>query len=689
MTALTFDRPCFQHRPLPLDLRPLLQDLEQLGEAAWSTQAAGGLGNTEAIPLIAVGGTMNGDFAIAGPLQPTPALGACAHIRQVLQWLRVPLGCCRLVRLPAQTETPTQADHSYHGFRYQPLQVPLLSDPAVLWYCDDQSQHLTVGKLWQCDHYRRYRWVNASDRPAIHLVIEVPIGGSIGGSIGGPTQGSIAGLRVDPMADLMADLMADPLTDPLAKPRTTPIVQPLPATTPGAIAAVPSSPTSPSATQAPSAPPAEDLPVVPYQFQILNPEEMVQLLGILGQDLAQSPSLSPEHLSQVTAALQTFGQAWRQAFERFGCDRRGELTYQGLLLNLKSEVGRLLNRSLATPGQGRWAWTVITSQLTTAPRPVLRKLDRQLLVKRSVQPFDLPEPESLPQFDRPLFIISTPRAGSTLLYETLSQFPDLWSIGEESHDAIEGIPELHPASHGYPSNRLTAAAATPAVTQLLRQRFTQKLQDRRGEAFLALPPEQRPTSIRFLEKTPKNALRVPFLRAMFPDARFIFLYREAKENISSLMEGWRSRRFISYYNLPGWAPGDWSFFLPPDWPQLAEATVAEIAARQWAVANGQILEDLAAIDRGHWCFVPYAELVRHPRQTLRRISDFAGLSWDPDLDAKVADALPVSKMTLSAPSPDKWRKNGQDILAVLPQIQPLIDRLEKLYDDVVNAERSK
>lgn len=636
MTALTFDRPCFQHRPLSFDLLPLIQELEHWGGAAWSSRTAGGLGNTEAIPLIAVGGTLNDDFAIAGPLQPTSALAASAPIRQFLHWLQLPLGCCRLVRLPAQTETPTQADHSYHGFRYQPLQVPLLSDPAVVWYCDDQPQHLAVGKLWQVNQYRRYRWVNGSDRPAVHLVVEVPIA------------------------------LALPVSLPASLPHTA------------------------RSSSAPAAVPGEiPLPLVPYQFQILNPEEMGQLLGILGQDLAQSPSLSPEPLSQVTAVLQTFDQGWRQAFERFGCDRRGELTYQGLLLNLKSEVGRLLNCSLATQGQGRWAWTVITSQLTTAPRPVLRKLDRQLLAKRSAQVFDLPERESLPQFDRPIFIVSTPRAGSTLLYETLSQFPDLWSIGEESHDAIEGIPELHPASHGYPSNRLTAAAATPAVIQLLKQRFTQKLQDRRGEAFLALPPEQRPTSIRFLEKTPKNALRVPFLRAMFPDARFIFLYREAKENISSLMEGWRSRRFISYYNLPGWAAGDWSFFLPPDWPQLAEATVAEIAARQWAVANGQILEDLAAIDRHHWCFVPCAELVRQPRQTLKRISDFADLTWDPELDAKVADTLPVSKMTLSAPSPDKWRKNGQDILAVLPQIQPLIDRLENLYDDVVNAEGSK
>lgn len=79
---------------------------------------------------------------------------------------------------------------------------------------------------------------------------------------------------------------------------------------------------------------------------------------------------------------------------------------------------------------------------------------------------------------QPLIIVSAPRAGSTLLFETLAHFPDLWTIGEESHEIIEGIPELHPAAYGYASNRLTAAAATPTITSFLHDRFARQLQDR-------------------------------------------------------------------------------------------------------------------------------------------------------------------------------------------------------------------
>ncbi len=42
-------------------------------------------------------------------------------------------------------------------------------------------------------------------------------------------------------------------------------------------------------------------------------------------------------------------------------------------------------------------------------------------------------------FDRPIFIVSPPRSGSTLLFETLSQAPGVYTIGDESHVLIESI----------------------------------------------------------------------------------------------------------------------------------------------------------------------------------------------------------------------------------------------------------
>lgn len=303
--------------------------------------------------------------------------------------------------------------------------------------------------------------------------------------------------------------------------------------------------------------------------------------------------------------------------------------------------------------------------------------ERQKVIRRRLADF---QPPALVQ---PLIIVSAPRSGSTLLFETLAHFPDLWTIGEESHEIIEGIPALHPAAQGYASNRLTEADATPAVSNLLHDRFARQLQDRQGRQLIDLPVAEQPTAVRLLEKTPKNALRIPFLRALFPDARFLFLYRDPAENISSILEGWQSQRFIAYRALPGWSRGAWSFLLTPGWEMLVDRPLVEIAAQQWRVANETILADLAALPRADWHWVRYTDLVREPRPTIQRIAQFAALPWDDQVEQRVAQALPPSRMTLSAPAADKWRKHAGQIAPLLPGLEPMIRQVAALAVEAV------
>ena len=84
------------------------------------------------------------------------------------------------------------------------------------------------------------------------------------------------------------------------------------------------------------------------------------------------------------------------------------------------------------------------------------------------------------EFDRPIFIVSTPRSGSTLLYETLERAPELFSIGDESHGLIEGVPGLSPPQRGWLSNRLVANDVTAARAEQLAAGFYRQLKDRDG-----------------------------------------------------------------------------------------------------------------------------------------------------------------------------------------------------------------
>ena len=46
------------------------------------------------------------------------------------------------------------------------------------------------------------------------------------------------------------------------------------------------------------------------------------------------------------------------------------------------------------------------------------------------------------------------------------------------------------------------------------------------------------------------------------DARFIFLWRDPRENLGSIMDAWHAGGWVTYRALPGW-DGPWSLLLPP------------------------------------------------------------------------------------------------------------------------------
>jgi hypothetical protein len=260
-----------------------------------------------------------------------------------------------------------------------------------------------------------------------------------------------------------------------------------------------------------------------------------------------------------------------------------------------------------------------------------------------------------PHFDRPVFIVSPPRAGSTMLFETLVRARGAVSIGDESHSLIEGLPALAPAVRGFASNRLCAAVATPQVAIALRNRVLDQLRDRDGHRIDGI------RRVRMLEKTPKNALRIPFLRAVFPEARFLYLHRDPRQVLASMIESWASGRFVTYPQLPGWHGPPWSLLLVPGWERLIDEPLDAIVGAQWATTMRTLLDDLDDVPQDHRLGVDYARLLADPTAELARICDWAGLEWDRPLDG----SLPLSRYTVSAPDADKWRRHEDAVMRQL------------------------
>src|SRR6266851_3212259 len=259
--------------------------------------------------------------------------------------------------------------------------------------------------------------------------------------------------------------------------------------------------------------------------------------------------------------------------------------------------------------------------------------------------------------DRPLFVIAAPRSGSTLLYDLLRHSSELWSLDGESEGIIEGVAALHPAARNFDSHRLTDLDADDEARRFVTAGLLAGLRDRSNAHYLGSADHTQHLSVRVVEKTPENCLRVPFLAATFPTARFVFLHRDARQAVSSICQAWRHVGFVKYPELPGWDMRSWHLLLPEGWRELNSASVAEVAAFQWASANRQALDDFEALPMDSWMSIDYAELVATPIAVIRRICAFAEIGFDERLAAALARPLPLSNTTITPPSPIKWRSN--------------------------------
>ncbi|MEP2652307.1 MAG: sulfotransferase [Paraglaciecola sp.] len=277
--------------------------------------------------------------------------------------------------------------------------------------------------------------------------------------------------------------------------------------------------------------------------------------------------------------------------------------------------------------------------------------------------------------DKPIFIIAAPRSGSTLLFETLMRHKQLWSFGDEGHAWIEKYPKLRPVFGGVDSNRLTREHLTEELAGRLKQEMLDGLVDSRG--YRLDKPEE---GLRLLEKTPKNCLRIPFIDSIYPDARYIYLFRDPKDSISSIIEGWRHQRFVTYGDVR-MEHGRWCFLRPPGWQRRLNSPLHEIAAFQWEACQNIILDDLTLIDKKRWTVCAFDEFTNYPQNTINRLQKFCELENDAELGAYCQSPLPLSRYTQTAPAKGKWMQYQTDIAAVFPSLTLTIERVNTLVSD--------
>jgi hypothetical protein len=391
-------------------------------------------------------------------------------------------------------------------------------------------------------------------------------------------------------------------------------------------------------------------------------------------------SVAAPQLPALQQALLAFSRRWHALWSCHGESREGwpryrallDTTWQELLARGVDQV-RLKNDKGLARSLGAYVFDMALADKDT--RSDAARLDRhgEYVAKDAALPaapaLHTGKAGADPRFDRPVFIVSPPRSGSTLLFETLSAAPDVFTIGDESHQLIEGIPGLAPGQNSHDSNRLLAADATPAVAASLRERFLRELRDRDARVPGA-------GAVRMLEKTPKNALRVPFLAAAFPEARFIYLHRDPRQVLGSMIDGWQSGRFATYPGLPDWNGLPWSCLLTPDWRGLSGLPLGEIVARQWDCTTRILLDDLEALPAERRIAIDYGRFLADPQGQVARLCEWADFAWDKPLGRQ----LPHSRSTTSTPDPEKWRRHAGEIEPRLQALRATVERAAAMLD---------
>lgn len=124
---------------------------------------------------------------------------------------------------------------------------------------------------------------------------------------------------------------------------------------------------------------------------------------------------------------------------------------------------------------------------------------------------------------RLVFIVGAGRSGTNLLtFAFNAESSDFVNLGENRYIWNFGQKDRS-------SDRRDASEVTPRIRRYLHRHFTMRARRFDGSATI------------FLDKTPSNAFRIPFVAEVFPSAKFIHIVRDGRDNLLSRSRQWKAQ----------------------------------------------------------------------------------------------------------------------------------------------------
>ena len=231
---------------------------------------------------------------------------------------------------------------------------------------------------------------------------------------------------------------------------------------------------------------------------------------------------------------------------------------------------------------------------------------------------------------RPVFIIGCGRSGTTIFGTALSKHRHVTYLDEPRYLWFSSYPETDIWT-SYASSRngklvLTAADVDHRKTKKLSRLF-------RFQTIKSGRPV-------LIEKLPINNFRLNFIHQMFPDARFIHIYRnglEVARSIAKLNErtDWFGTDSYKWSKLIEYALNSDEF---NHLPNLATSDFDK-GLLEWRLSTEAAVKFLRNLPDDAFFEFNYEELIEHPIETISQVLKFVGLDDDDEVNNFVSKNL--------------------------------------------------
>lgn len=274
----------------------------------------------------------------------------------------------------------------------------------------------------------------------------------------------------------------------------------------------------------------------------------------------------------------------------------------------------------------------------------------------------------------PIIILGNTRSGTSIVQKVTATHPHVVSWYEPRTLWLYADP-------GRPHDEFDERDATKKVKRYIRQQFLE-YQKQHGNRVV-------------FEKTPANILKIPYVRAIFPEATYLFIVRNPFSFISSVELKWQrtltgkgirrrlkstpvtqlpfyARRFFMQYVNKWILRRKYQPLWGPRYKGIQEDVkrhdLLTVIARQWSVPSRKAEKDLARFEPGRVLRLRYEDFVTDPVSDMERICAHCGLEMTDKMVRAANEWVKSDRL-------DKWRRfDPRHLARVLPEIEDEMQR---------------